>query len=207
MFNLLNLEDEETISYYQIKHLNVVHLIQEMVLLTPRRVSKHNHDFTAESDMGELYSRGGFSYKRPYGWMRYAIPVEGKYEDDVWLNGSLTRGNRFESALNEWAVSYCGNGYHNGLSISQRACQALSKNNITNHGGIYTTPKVDVAADYAIKFTMDGINYRAIVQNRVNPESLTEIPTSLNDQDFWHSPLENDIRPYGICVQEIQPSL
>ena len=47
------------------------------------------------------FTRGGVEYHRPCGWMRYAIKVLGKYEDDIWLGSN--------NNPNEWPVSYHGN--------------------------------------------------------------------------------------------------
>ena len=43
-----------------------------------------------------------------------------------------------------------------------------------------------------------------IVQNRVNPESLEKVmEEKTGDGEYWVSPSEKDVRPYGFCVQEV----
>ena len=47
----------------------------------------YDYDFTGKKDDGKSYVRGGFPYKRPYGWSRMALKVRGNpdYGDDDWL--------------------------------------------------------------------------------------------------------------------------
>jgi hypothetical protein len=72
--------------------------------------------------------------------------------------------------------------------------------------GIYSTPNIDVAYRYATKFTHDGENYRVVIQNRVNPNNLDTISVSNGANEiyeYWISPNEADVRPYGICIKKI----
>lgn len=69
-----------------------------------------DYDFTNEKDDGEKYLRGGFEYRRPYGWNRVAIKVIGKYESDDWLGPD---GIRTYQSQNEWPVSYHGTNFKN----------------------------------------------------------------------------------------------
>jgi hypothetical protein len=69
--------------------------------------------------------------------------------------------------------------------------------------GIYSTPDIDVAYQYATKFTHDGDEYRVVFQNRVNPKNLIRI--SKEDTgvgEYWISPDGTDLRPYGICIKK-----
>ena len=70
--------------------------------------------------------------------------------------------------------------------------------------GIYTTPDIDVAERYAMDFNFDGKAYKVVIQNRVNPEAVKII--SKNDTgvgEYWVTPNEKDVRPYGICVKKV----
>uniref|UniRef100_A0A1X7SUB5 Uncharacterized protein n=1 Tax=Amphimedon queenslandica TaxID=400682 RepID=A0A1X7SUB5_AMPQE len=42
-------------------------------------------DFTHITDDGRVFKRGGYPYRRPYGWNRIALKVKGQYENDIWL--------------------------------------------------------------------------------------------------------------------------
>ena len=69
--------------------------------------------------------------------------------------------------------------------------------------GIYSTPDIDVASKYATKFTYGGDDYQVIIQNRVNPNNLVRIPTERTGSgEYWISPNEVDLRPYGICIKK-----
>ncbi len=156
---------------------------------------EYDRDFTDIVDTGERLTRGGHEYRRPYGWKRYALKVSGKYEDDAWLGSS--------NGPNEWAVSYHGNQYDIVKLIVQTGYR-LPKHNSFGYGyGIYSTPDVNVAIRYAQSFTANAQEYFVVLQNRVNPKTLTMLS---HDQtgvgEFWISPNDTDIRPYGICIKK-----
>ena len=70
-----------------------------------------NYDFTDVDDADDdEYERGGKPYKRPCGWYRIAIIVNGKYPDSKWLGGYGT-GGRHGSVDGEWPVSYHGTNW------------------------------------------------------------------------------------------------
>ncbi|KAI2652763.1 Neuralized-like protein 4 [Labeo rohita] len=66
-------------------------------------------DFTNMSESkSDKCMRGGEPYKRPYGWMRFALKVRNKYPyGNAWLG---TDGWRNHSVPGEWPVSYHGTG-------------------------------------------------------------------------------------------------
>ena len=64
-----------------------------------------DYDFNSVEDDGRRYMRGGFQYKRHYGWKRIVIKVLAKYGDDIWLGRD---GMRTEEAPGQWPVSYHG---------------------------------------------------------------------------------------------------
>ena len=100
--------------------------------------SRYHFDFTGIVDQTTFY-RGGMTYIRPCGWYRFALKVDGRYSDDVWLEGKKQRPNQFSSNEGEWPVSYHGTSYHNGLSIAAEGFQ-LSKGRRFKFGfGIYST--------------------------------------------------------------------
>ena len=79
--------------------------------------------------------------------------------------------------------------------------------------GIYTSPSLEMVERlYAQEFTHDGKTYKIALQNRVNPDQkngrLEIVPASKTRQgaDYWLSPCshENDVRPYGILIREVQ---
>ncbi|CAG8446186.1 2220_t:CDS:1 [Dentiscutata heterogama] len=135
--------------------------------------------------------RGNVQYKRPYGWNRIALRVAGKYDngDDKWL------GNNNEA----WAVSYHGTAKHNAKSISEDG-YLLSRGRRFAYGyGIYSTPNMHIAEQYAQAFEYQGNSYVIVFQNRVNPVSLKRFP--VGGGEYWVSEKEDHIRPYGICIK------
>lgn len=65
--------------------------------------SDFDYDFSDVQDDGKMYMRGGFEYKRPYGWKRIAIKVVGRYGNDDWLGAN---GLRAKESSWEWPVAY-----------------------------------------------------------------------------------------------------
>ncbi|XP_046439669.1 uncharacterized protein LOC124190845 [Daphnia pulex] len=173
--------------------------------LTPSLLDEQFHyDFTNTSDNGVEFFRGGSIYIRPCGWQRYALKVKGKYPDDIWLEGKTPRADQYSSAEDEWPVSYHGTSYHNGLSIASEGFK-LSKGTRFKHGkGIYSTPEIEVAAQYAEEATVNGKIYKVVMQNRVNPKNVEKVPKAETGVgEYWISPTDDDIRPYGFCVREV----
>ena len=161
-----------------------------------------DYDFSNINDNGESYHRGNLPYERPCGSYRIALNVVNKFgTDNTWLGHT---GNN----PGEWPVSYHGTGKHNAKSIAEEG-YSLAKGMHFRHGeGIYSTPELRVAMDYATEFDYNGKSYKCVMQNRVNPARMTVIPkpkTHNNHGIYWLSHTENGrerdvIRPYGICL-------
>jgi hypothetical protein len=166
--------------------------------------NKLHYDFTNISDNGRTFFRGGSIYNRPCGWKRYALNVKGKFSNNIWLEGKSRRSDIYSSAEGEWAVSYHGTPLNNGLSIGEEGYK-LSKGERNLYGdGIYSTPDIEVASLYAAEANVDGKTYKFVVQNRVNPETIIKVDKAVTGVgEYWISPNEDDIRPYGFCVKQI----
>ena len=144
---------------------------------------EYDYDFTNVHDSGSTtYYRGDFEYKRPCGWMRFALKVKGRHEygsDDTWLGPN---GIRTASAPKEWPVCYHG--------TSAKACgESDDGEGICRYGydpkrckrevygpGIYCSPSIDGVSNtrdgYAKTFISNGKSYKVVLQNRVNPERI-----------------------------------
>lgn len=162
-----------------------------------------DYDFRRKHDDGTRYERGGHTYSRPYGWNRYALNVNGKYDDDIWLG---ERRNRTESTPDEWPVSYHGTERKSVEGIARQGYQ-MSRSRRRRYGrGIYSSPSIAVAEWYAKKFNCNGKKYKVVIQNRVKSDeviviSAADISTPHPPGDYWIQPHENYIRPYGICIK------
>lgn len=92
--------------------------------------------------------------------------------------------------------------------------------------GVYTTPDPAVAEFYASRFVVNGLTYKLLFQNRVNPHTLHKATLSIfatsaachgcvwepqvavgEEGEYWVSPSDQDIRPYGICIKPVEESV
>ena len=107
------LENHRTVNHYGIQldeTINILHRIcggkpPQPAFNTDELDPAFDYDFNSVEDDGRRYMRGGFQYKRHYGWKRIAIKVLAKYGDDDWLGRD---GMRTEEAPGKWPVSYHG---------------------------------------------------------------------------------------------------
>lgn len=208
------LEDGQTIKNYGLKHEDTVHVAARLrgggppplrALNTNEFDPDFDFDFTDVKDDGKRYMRGGFEYKRPYGWKRIAVKVVGKYENDDWLGPN---GIRMDQARGEWPVSYHGTNMSNANMILKEGYKPGPR---ALYGkGIYTSPNLEMVQRlYAQEFTHGGKTYKIVLQNRVNPDRrnghLEIIPASKTGvgADYWLSPAYGDnVRPYGVLIRE-----
>ena len=141
----------------------------------------HDFDFTNVDDSGSSFVRGGRPYRRPVTYQRLAIRVE-HFGDNAWIGCANKPG--------EWAVSYHGT---NGSAAARLSGQ--------HGGGVYTTPDVATAEQFAEQFTVGGARYKVLLQNRINPATLREVDTALGK--FFVSPGADDLRPYGLLLKRV----
>jgi hypothetical protein len=101
-------------------------------------------------------------------------------------------------------VSYHGTSYHNGLSIAEEGFKLSQGERFLYGKGIYSTPDIEVASLYAAEANVDGKTYKVVMQNRVNPKTVKKIGVTVTGVgEYWISPADEDILPYGFCVKEI----
>lgn len=209
------LQGSQTVKYYGIQPYDKIHLLKrtsaEESFCYGFNISDldppYDFDFTEISDDGKRYERGGFEYKRPYGWKRIAIKVRGKYSDDVWLGSD---GIRRKQSPGEWPVSYHGTNWRSARKIVKKGYKAGPRDKFGK--GIYSSPSLEMVEKmYAKEFAYKGEKYKIVLQNRVNPDQsnghLKIIPASETrvDADYWLSAEQSDVRPYGILILRIPP--
>eukprot|EP00731_Ephydatia_muelleri_P029889 Em0021g412a len=219
LYSSKTLDDQETIESSGIPNGGAIYLViivpggggnwyqMDDALLDP----PYHYDFTGINDAGQRFMRGGYEYKRPCGWRRFAIKVLGLkyYTNDNWL---IQR----DPKSGEWPVSYHGTGINELQSIFQSGDPIGEGHPFAK--GAYTSPSVEMVDRYYSKgFDHNGRKYRVVLQNRVNPDiaggHFQVIPAAKTrvGADYWVSPLHDnhngiyDVRPYGILIRDVGP--
>ena len=193
--HLLSKSDIADSSEICVVRLRAINANDLLVFDTSSWDSHYDYDFTNIDDRGKRFTRGGVEYRRPCGWKRHAIRVNGKYENEIWLGSN--------NSPHEWPVSYHGTGLDAGESIAQVGYD-LTKHNRHVHGrGIYSSPDINVAKGFAKSFIHNGEHYLVILQNRVNPKNLMKVHgDETGNGEYWISPEPTDIRPSGLCIMK-----
>ncbi|XP_064406384.1 uncharacterized protein LOC135351332 [Halichondria panicea] len=169
-----------------------------------------DYDYTSMKDDGKKFMRGAFEYKRPFGWKRYAIKVLGRpeYGNNQWLG---TGGIRAQTDGMEWPVSYHGTSMESAKKIIQDGYKIGQRELFGK--GVYSSPSVLVADRYSSTFDYEGNRYKAVLQNRINPDPghmkiVSKEKTGAGDE-YWVSPLNDpskgvhDVRPYNILIKNV----
>ena len=131
-------------------------------------------------------------YKRPCEWKRIALNVRKYGSDTKWLG-------HVGNSPDEWPVSYHGTKKEAADPIANEG-YLLSKGVRFAYGkGIYSTPEVSIAEQFATVFYYGGIRYKVVFQNRVNPVGLKKY----RNNTYWVTPNEENIRPYGLCIKGV----
>lgn len=215
IYNGKQLENHRTVNDYGIQADETIFIVIRMTGGGPPLPCAFNtddlhpafdYDFSNVGDDGKRYMRGGFEYKRPYGWKRIAIKVVGRYENDAWLGPN---GIRTGEAPGEWPVSYHGTNMSSAKLIIKEGYKPGPRSLFGK--GIYSSPSLQMVEKlYAQEFTLKGKTYKMVLQNRVNPNNLQIIPASQTTvgADYWLSRggKTADVRPYGILIREVSKS-
>ena len=159
LFRNRRLDDDRAVKDYGLQPESTIYLVLRLkggggplTVSTDELAPEFDYDFTYVKDDGLRYMRGGYDYKRPYGWMRYAVRALGRYENDEWLGPD---GIRTNEASGEWPVSYHGTNLSSAEKIVEEGYKPGpgAKFGI----GIYTSPSLQmVEREHTQPFSYNG---------------------------------------------------
>lgn len=196
------------------------HPYKEMFALKDDAQFDHQYDcdFDSVNVNDDVVTRGGFEYRRPYGYYRIAFNIK-EYGSTEWIGG-LNRNWRNDSIPGEWAVSYYGTQH---IDVANIAGEGFDKKKIERelHGpGIYGTNNPDAAGRCAAELQYDGKKHKVILQCRINMKNTNIITRKIHEETFpdrdWYmfgtekesdvfylTKSPDDIRVYGYLIKEV----
>ena len=159
--------------------------------------------------------RGGEKYDAPKGWIGIGLKAFDKYENDRWID--------MENLPGEWVVAYHGIGQglpaemingithsiiNSGFKIGNRQvhkdCEDYYHKGRKVGEGIYCTPYIGIAEQFAGKSIIKGKKYKTIIMVRINPKARRHCYTCDDSRknEYWVvNPSTDEIRPYRILYK------
>ncbi len=172
--------------------------------------SKEKYDATRHYDLSQVapspstYSRGGHIYIPPYGWTFYAFAnLKDAYgdENDNWMRYETLQGldDAGYRPDGEWAIAYRGDKKtKEGSRMMDKVGDSVLR---AEKYDIFTTPDIEVASQFAKIATVNGIEYRIVLQYRVR----TFTSGTRMKEIYWKCYAEHNecARLCGLCVQKV----
>ena len=173
--------------------------------------------------IGEM--RGGKPYDPPLGWNGIGLKVMDKYGDNTWIGMDNSQG--------EWCVAYHGIGSGESSDkvkditgkIFKGAFKAGARQAHSNcpdqfhpgnlvGDGVYCTPKISTAEEYAGISEINGKSYKTVFMVRVKPSAIRHCDQCSDSREpyvYWVvNGTTDEIRPYRIlykCENQTTTSL
>ena len=163
--------------------------------------------------------RGGKDYEPPIGWNGIGLKVKGKFDNgnNTWIG--------MDNSPGEWCVAYHGvatgqdsdkvkdiTGKIVKSEFRAGSRQAHSKCDDQFHpgkkvgDGVYCTPTIKTAEDYAGISNINGINYKIVLMVRVKPSALRHCDSCWDSRapyNYWVvNGTTDEIRPYRILYKK-----
>jgi len=153
------------------------------------------------ADAGRKFpKRGGQPYDLPVGWKRFAVNVQGLYNDPkgVWLKDDNSG----------WAVAYYGISKESMPNILGAGFRFGSRqaNPLEPGEGIAVSPWIGAAQHYSKPQKHSGHDIQMVLQLRVRPGAIrqnSKSKASEFERKFWVIQKLKDIRAYGVIVREL----
>ena len=165
-----------------------------------------------------IENRGGEPYYPPYGWIGIGLKVFDQYMDDRWMDMQNLEG--------EWVVAYHGlgralipgdlnpviggvvrMGFKNGVNQVHKNCEDFYHKGKKVGEGIYCTPFINVAEEYAGIAKINGKEYKIVIMVRVNPSARRHcnICEESRNCKYWVvNATVDEIRPYRILYKKCE---
>ena len=221
IFNSKDFELEENILLSKFKKdkgdLSKLKQIEKSIILDGCELNESMLDYRGNNDdggwAGEGEQRGGEDYIPPKGWIGYGLKVLNKYENNIWLGMCNGEG--------EWVVAYHGvaNNNKSPKEVTKIAGIIYKTNFIpsswgkcTNYVdirhkpnkcgyGVYCTPDIKYAEDYAGLTEFNGEKYKCVLMLRVKPDKIRQCDEW--PKEYILEPTTDEIRPYRILLKKV----
>lgn len=223
-FNDLDLEDfkdkfKNDDKFTQLYTLKEVH---SSLIMGGCRLSKNQLDYRGNrtKDWGVGQKRGREQYYPPEGWIGIGIKVFDKYFNDKWLDMQNKPGE------DEWVVAYhgvgrgqcvrdvngipssiIGMGFKAGKAQEHKNCEDSYHPGNKVGEGVYCTPYINIAEEYAGKSEINGIEYKTVIMVRVKPSARRQCVSHEESRvnKYWVvNGTPDEIRPYRILYKRVE---
>ena len=198
------------------EELRKIKEVQTGVIMSGCKLSKAQLDIRGNRiEWPKNEKRGGEKYNAPEGWIGIGLKVFDKYENDQWIDMQNQKG--------EWVVAYHGVGnlanpkdvvgipasiYQQGFKIGKRQahkdCDDYFHPGQKVGEGIYCTPRIDIAEQYAGNSEFNGVEYKTVIMCRVNPKARRHCYKCEESRvnEYWVvNGTPDEIRPYRILYK------
>ena len=200
----------------EFEELNKIKDVQVSVIMSGCKLSKAQLDVRGNRiQWPKNEKRGGEKYNAPEGWIGIGLKAFDKYSNDQWLDMQNKEG--------EWVVAYHGVGnlvnpkdvnaipksiYEQGFKVGKRQahkdCEDYFHPGQKVGEGIYCTPRIDIAEQYAGNSELNGVEYKTVIMCRVNPKARRHCHKCEESRvnEYWVvNGTPDEIRPYRILYK------
>ena len=170
------------------------------IMMNPYLISQDMLDERGDKNDGWSLNerRGNKPYDPPLGWRGIGLNVIDKYDNgnNIWLGNNNSPG--------EWCVAYHGAG--DKLQLSNEGKKHTNCKDIYHPGkkvgdGVYCTPYIKHAENYAKIIDLNGKKYKMVFMLRIKPEAIRTCNCS-NGNEWVINAKSDKIRPYRILIKE-----
>ena len=159
--------------------------------------------------------RGGEPYYPPQGWVGIGLKVFNQYENDRWIDMQNQEG--------EWVVAYHGlgrgmesnrlnkvmgdiyrMGFIPGGNQRHKDCDDFYHSGKKVGEGVYVTPYINIAEEYAGYAIINGKRYKIVIMVRINPKARRHCITCEESKNYKYwvvNATVDEIRPYRILYK------